>query len=254
MNKQEIKLKAMIVDDSPQACRLLKMMILEESLPVDVVSEAHNAFDAWESIQNLKPDLLFLDIEMPEKSGLELAEQILEHDINCEIIFTTAYSEYAIQAFRLSAIDYLLKPIQEGDLKESIEKVKYKKKLTHDQTRLKTLTQNLKEESPQNLCVPILNGYEYIQLQDIEYIEADGAYVNITLCNTKQMIVSKNLRYFENLLEGFGHFLRVHRSYIVNKNHIKKVLKGEKAVIVMQSNQQIDLARDRKQAFWAAME
>jgi len=252
--KPSPKLKTMIVDDSPQARRLLKMMLIEEALPVEIVAEAGNAIEAFDLIQELKPELLLLDIEMPEKSGLELAEQLLENEINCEIVFTTAYSEYAIQAFRLSAIDYLLKPVQESDLKEAIEKVNHKKKLTFDQTRLKTLTQNLKETKPQNLCLPVSNGYEYINLQDIEYLAAEGAYVNIVLTNAREIMVSKNLKHFETLLEGFEQFIRVHRSFIINKNHVKSVGKGEKTMIIMQSNQAIDLARDRKQDFWKAME
>ncbi len=125
--KSQNKLKIIIVDDSPQARRLLKLMILEHLPDVEVLAEAPDAALAFELIKNLQPDLVLLDIEMPQKTGLQLAEELVEQKITCEIIFTTAYSAYAIQAFRLSAIDYLLKPIQEKDLITAIEKVQHKK-------------------------------------------------------------------------------------------------------------------------------
>ena len=247
-------MKAILIDDSPQARRLLKMMLAEFAPEIEVVAEAAEATQAMDLINEHKPDLLFLDIEMPEKSGLQFAEELLLKALQVEIVFITAYSEYAVQAFRLSAIDYLLKPLQEKDLQEAIEKVKYKLNLEKNQDRLKTLAQNLRKDKPEKLCLPIQNGYDYIDLDNIEYLEADGSYVHICLLDTRKITVSKNLRHYENLLEGLGYFIRVHRSFIVNKNHIKTILKGDKNQILMQSQKVIDIARDRKQNFWQMME
>jgi two-component system, LytTR family, response regulator len=253
-NQYSTKLTAIIVDDSPQARRLLKLMISEYLPNIDLVAEAENPNQAFELIKNTSPDLVLLDIEMPEKSGLELAEELLEQKINCEIIFTTAYNTYAIQAFRLSAIDYLLKPIQEKELIAAIEKVQHNKILKNDQKRLQTLANNLRGDAGQTLCLPILNGYEYLAIQEIEYLEANGAYSTIFLISGKKILISKNLKHFETLLESFEQFLRVHRSFLVNKNHIKSIKNldnGDK--ILMQSSQEIDLARDRKKDFFKAM-
>ncbi len=247
------KLKVMLIDDAPQARRLLKMMIESLQLPAEILAEAEDIEEAFEKIKQYKPEVLLLDIEMPEGSGIDLVERLLEEDISCEVIFITAYQEYAVQAFRLSAIDYLLKPVQEAELAKAFEKVQEQKMLAADQKRLQTLAHNLRKESSERLCLPVINGYEYVSLQDIEYLEAQGAYVNIVLKDGKTYLVSKNLKHFEVLLECFTDFLRVHRSFIVNKNHIRSITKGEKTSILMQSNQSIDLARDRKQAFWKAM-
>ena len=247
-------LTTILIDDSPQARRLLRLMLAEHLPNVQILAEATNGTEGFELAQQHQPDFLLLDIEMPEKTGLQLAEELLHYELNCEIIFTTAYSEYAIQAFRLSAIDYLLKPIQEQDLIEAIRKVQDEKNIVQDRKRLQMLTQNLQKDKPQMLCLPVLNGYEYVEIAQIEYIEAEGSYVNIQLSSGKKILISKNLKYFETLLENFQFFLRVHRSFLVNKSYIKSVKVGEKSTILMQSLREIDLAKDRKKTFLEAMQ
>lgn len=252
--QNEPTLTAILVDDSPQARRLLRLMLAELMPHVQILAEASNGTEGFNLAQQHHPDFLLLDIEMPEKTGLQLAEELLQYELPCQIIFTTAYSEYAIQAFRLSAIDYLLKPIQEQDLIMAIQKVQDQKNIAQDRKRLQILTQNLQKDKPQTLCLPVLNGYEYIEIAQIEYIEAEGSYVNIQLTTDKKILISKNLKYFETLLEHFQFFLRVHRSFLVNKNCIKSVKVGEKSTILMQSLREIDLAKDRKKAFLEAMQ
>ena len=252
--QNESTLTAILIDDSPQARRLLRLMLAEHLPNVQILAEATNGTEGFELAQQHQPDFLLLDIEMPEKTGLQLAEELLHYELNCEIIFTTAYSEYAIQAFRLSAIDYLLKPIQEQDLIEAIRKVQDEKNIVQDRKRLQMLTQNLQKDKPQMLCLPVLNGYEYVEIAQIEYIEAEGSYVNIQLSSGKKILISKNLKYFETLLENFQFFLRVHRSFLVNKSYIKSVKVGEKSTILMQSLREIDLAKDRKKIFLEAMQ
>lgn len=252
--QNEPQLTTIIIDDSPQARRLLRLMLAELMPDIQIVAEASNGREGFELAKQYQPDFLLLDIEMPEKTGLQLAEELLEIALNTEIIFTTAYSMYAIQTFRLSAIDYLLKPIQENHLIEAIIKVKEKKKIAQDRKQLQTLIQNFQKDKPQMMCLPILNGYEYVEVSQIEYIEAEGSYANIQLTNEKKILISKNLKYFETSLQHFDFFLRVHRSFLVNKNHIKSVKIGEKSTILMQSLREIDLAKDRKKEFLEAMQ
>lgn len=253
MNKNE-QIKVIIVDDSPQARKLLRLMLKELAPEIYILAEADNVNSGISAILEHKPDAVFLDIEMPEKSGLQLADELIKQNINCEIIFTTAFNDYAINAFRLSAIDYLLKPINENQLLQAIEKLKEKKKSLTAIDRLKVLSENLNPVANDKLCIPIHNGYEYIPVNEIEYLEADGSYVHIFLFDKKQKTVSKNLKYFDQLLSKFSNFVRVHRSFCININCMSLYSKSGRGTITMKNGRIIDLARDRRAAFLEILE
>lgn len=246
------KLKAVIIDDSPQARKLLSLMLEEYSDVIEVVDEAENAIQGFDCIKNNHPHIAFLDIEMPGKSGIQLAEQIVSENINTFIIFTTAYNEYALKAFRLSAIDYLLKPINEMHLEEAIQKVK--KIIPQQETRkLKTFIANYDDALPKTLSIPSTNGYIFTKIDDILYIKADGSYTHIYCQNEKPITVSKNLKYFETALEGYTQFLRVHRSFLINLQNVKKFDKQNRGTIIMTDEAHIDLARERRDDFFEAI-
>ena len=147
-------LKAIIVDDSPQARKLLRLMLQELCPEVVVCAEAENVPQAVDAIKREQPHVVFLDIEMPGQSGLQLVEELSQQEVPYEIIFTTAYNQYALDAFRLSAIDYLLKPINEKHLLEAIDKLKQKQNLQQVQLKLQALSQNLKQKDDKVLCIP----------------------------------------------------------------------------------------------------
>lgn len=239
------KIKTIIVDDSPKARKLLQLMIAELAPDIDIIGEAEDVEKAIQLIKTLKPQLVFLDIEMPGKSGLQLVEEISKTTYQYDVIFTTAYNQYALNAFRLSAVDYLLKPINEEHLLEAIEKIKQKQKLLQ-QINLSTLEQNLDPAKDKILCVQVLNGTEFLQLNAIEYLKADGSYVNIYRNNEKPLLASKNLKFFEEILLVNTNFKRVHRSYIVNVDYIKNY---QKNVLVMKDGTTIKVARERTKAF-----
>jgi two-component system, LytTR family, response regulator len=241
-------MKALIIDDSPQARKLLRLMLNELAPTIEILAELEDANDALEIIKKLEPHFVFLDIEMPGKSGLQLAEEMLQNKCQCAIIFTTAYNEYAINAFRLSAIDYLLKPIQEDHLIEAISKVDERLKFKDVEIQLKALSKNLKEDKPEVLCVPIQGGFEYISLDEICYLEADGSYVHIICQNGKNKLVSKNLKYFETALEGVRNFVRAHRSFCVNMDVVNSYLKSNGGSLELSSGKTIPVSRERKQA------
>ena len=246
-------LSAIIVDDSVQARKLLRLMIREIASQVQIVGEAVNVPDAVLLIQSVNPDIVFLDIDMPGKSGLQLVEEISRETVPYEIIFTTAYNEYALRAFRLAAIDYLLKPIEESQLAEAVKKVSRIKFAQQNETRLRSLIQNLQNSKDSTISIPALNGYIYVRVADILYVKASGSYAEVFLSGKSPLIVSKNLKYFEQALDSFPHFFRVHRSYLINTHQMKRFDKAERGKIVMNDEAQIDLARDRRDMFFALM-
>ena len=248
------KLKAIIIDDSPQARKLLLMMLEEHVNDLEVIGEAEQAVQGLALIKEHHPDVVFLDIEMPGKSGIQLAEQLLIEKINPAIVFTTAYNDYALNAFRLSAIDYLLKPINENHLEEAIEKIKKLHPKAEEEKKLKNFIDNYEENLPKTLSVPSTSGYIFIKINEIQYIKADGSYTHIYTVSEKTITVSKNLKYFETALEGYPQFARVHRSYLINIFQMKKFDKHNRGEIVMNDGVLIDLARDRRDEFFEILD
>lgn len=247
-------ISAIIVDDASQARKLLRLMLAEIAPDVKLLGEAANAHAAAILIKSTKPDVVFLDIEMPGKSGLQLVEEISKDIVPFEIIFTTAYNEYAIRAFRLSAIDYLLKPIDEKQLAEAVEKIRHKRFMEHSEKRLQTVIKNLKAEAAAILSVPTSNGYVFLKTAEIMYIKADGSYTEIYTSNALSIVVSRNLKYFEEALLSFGQFVRIHRSYLINIQQMQCFDKGDRGTIVMNDNTTISLARERREIFLKAIE
>jgi two-component system, LytTR family, response regulator len=186
---------------------------------------------------------------MPGKSGLQLVEELNQLNTNLNVIFTTAYNEFAIKAFRLSAVDYLLKPIVESHLVEALNKIRTTKLVTIDHSPLEGLQINLRSTVDQVLTLPVQNGYDYIPIDDIEYLEADGSYVTIHFANSNSKIISKNLKYFENLLTEYPSFCRIHRSYIININQMIRFEKTDRGKISMQGGATLFLSRERREPF-----
>jgi two-component system LytT family response regulator len=245
---EKVEIRAVIIDDSAQARKLLRLMLMELAPDVKQVGEAENVEEGLQLINYQQPDAVFLDIEMPGKTGLQLAESLLERSFKGNVVFTTAYNAHALKAFRLSAIDYLLKPIQEDQLLEAVEKLKEEKKNRDNENRLKALTENLREERGEVLCIPTQNGFEYIPLEEIEYLEADGSYVKIYCVNNRSKTVSKNLKYFESALADSTNFVRTHRSFVVNLDFVTNYSKSEGGYLTLKRNVQIPVSRERKQA------
>ena len=245
------KIKAVLVDDSEQARKLLRLMLKELAPDILVAGEAADVSSAVDLIRKLKPDVVFLDIEMPGKSGLQLLDELPRDEVHYEIIFTTAFNDYALKAFRLSAIDYLLKPIPEKDLVEALERLRDRKDQKELKSRLDALTANLNSEKEKVLCIPVMSGYEYLRLDEIEHIEADGSYTKIMCVDSKTKTVSKNLKYFENALLDQERFIRVHRSFLINLDQMRAFSRTGRGTIVMKSGKEIDLARDRREDFFA---
>jgi two-component system LytT family response regulator len=247
-------LTAIIVDDAPAARELLRLMLAELAPNVAIKGEAENVAQAVALIKSAKPDLIFLDIEMPAKSGLQLVTEIAQTEFNYQIIFTTAYNQYAIQAFRLSAIDYLLKPIKEQQLVEAVEKAAQQKQLAQSAQLLANLQHNLSIQNGNILAIPLQYNCEYLPVNDIECIEAEGAYVHIFLKNNKKIFLAKTLKYFEQALSHLAFFVKIHRSYIINLHYMRSFCKSERGIITLLSGKEVELSRSHRKDFIAIID
>ena len=239
-------IKFVIIDDSAQARKLLRLMLLELAPSIMCVGEAENVVEGLKLIEIEQPDAVFLDIEMPGRSGMQLAEELCSSKFKGSIVFTTAYNAYAIKAFRLSALDYLLKPISEDHLLEAVAKLQQQRNTLDNQTKLTALTANLGDEGNNLLCIPVQGGYEYIPIHDIYYLEADGSYVKIVCAGNKQKIVSKNLKYFETTLESIPKFIRTHRSFLVNLDQVSSYSKADGGSLTLSNGAKIPISRERR--------
>lgn len=238
------KLKVIAVDDDANARSVLRAMMTEWAAEkVEWLGEAENVPEAVRVIQKTQPDLVFLDIEMPGYSGLQLLEFFNPEDINFRIVFCTAFSEYALQAFRMSAIDYILKPVQWADVERAIDKMHTE--WTKEQ--LINLRENLKvEKKQQKIALPVSDGFLFLPISKISYIEASGAYSEIHDAEGKKIIVSKKIKDFEEFLLDDPRFIRPHRSFIINIEFVKRYVKQEGGYLVMEDGAQVPVSREYK--------
>lgn len=239
------KIQAVIVDDELNARENLKYLLNAFCKEVEVVSEASNVDEAVIEIKKNKPQLVFLDIEMPRKNGFQLLEEF--ENINFQIIFITAYDMYAIKAFEVAAIDYLLKPIDIERLKESVKKAKSTiGNLGFSNTNLEVLKSNKKKL--QRIAIPYKTDYAIINIDDILCIEADRMYSIIYTSNQKKYVVAKKLSYYQKLLCVDNEFTRVHRSWIVNLDQVDMYSKKEKEV-KLKTDFKIPISKSYKEHF-----
>lgn len=239
-------IKAIIIDDEIHCRKTLGMLLKEYCPDVQVTEECDEAASGLAAIQKLKPDLVFLDIEMPKMNGFEMLEKLPE--INFEIIFTTSYDQYAIKAIRFSALDYLLKPVDREELQKAVQKVI--QRLHHPlPQQLEILLQKLHQPvSPiQKIALPTMEGLQMIAVDSIISCASDSNYTVFLLKNKQKLIVSRTLKEVEEMLEEYS-FLRVHNSYLVSLNEIDKYVKGEGGYLVMTDGSAIDVSRSKKEA------
>jgi two-component system, LytTR family, response regulator len=239
-------IKAIIVDDEIKGRQFLRQLVEKFTPQVKIAGEAANATEAKEAIAVAEPDLVFLDIEMPGKSGIELLKEIPE--INFEVIFATAFNKYAVEAFKLGAVDYLLKPVSPSDLMRAIERVEEHLRMREQQTKK---YDSLKQQFGQpfsKITVPTTTGFEFVDFADITYMQSDGNYTRIKQIDGKTILATRLLGEFEEILMPYN-FFRIHKSYVINLIHIKKYTKGEGGVVMMSDGSEIDVARRIKDAF-----
>lgn len=242
-------IKTIIVDDEFVSRNVLKKLLDIHCSEIEVISECTNAEEAKAEIVRLQPQLVFLDICMPGKSGLDMLKEIA--DITFSIIFVTAFHEYTIQAIRFSAIDYLLKPVDRNELMEAVERVKMKIANSEDHSPVETFLHNIQSAQSQQemqLCIPGIKGFQIIKIKDIIYCEAENTYTTIFLENNKKLLASRPLIDYETLLKD-SCFVRIHKSYLINMQHLKEYLKGEGGSAVMSNGKELEVSRRKKEYF-----
>jgi two-component system LytT family response regulator len=239
-------LKAIIIDDEENARITLASLIREYIPELDVVAECANVPEGVLAINKYNPDVVLLDVEMPEYSGFELLDFFKE--ITFDIVFVTAYNQYAIKAFEVSAVDYLLKPVEIDSLKSAIEKVKKKANNVSVTQRMNLMKEVYSGGDIQKIALPMSNGLLFVEINQIVMFEADRVYTTVFLSDGSKLTVSKPLRTFEDILIDRNYVYRPHRSYLINIRYIKKYMKGE-SLIVMDNGVNIPISRERKHDF-----
>jgi two-component system LytT family response regulator len=243
---KENDVTAIIVDDEQHARQVTENMLHLYCPEVKVLTGCSNVPDAVLAIKEHKPDVVFLDIEMPDYNGFTLLKFFDE--VFFQIVFVTAYSQYALQAFELAAVDYLLKPLQADKLKEAVERLRQKLSTKDLKQQLELLQENLNNGSMSKIALPISDGILFVNVDDILYLMADGAYTELNLTNDSKVIVSRKLKFFEDLLLKRKNFFRIHRSYLINLNFVNKYNRSE-SIIALDNNVALPVSKDRKKEF-----
>jgi two-component system LytT family response regulator len=237
-------LKAIIIEDEPHAADLLQNMLLDIEPALTILDKCRDLPSGVKSIKRHLPDIVFLDIELPVYSGLQLLDFFNPEELQFHLIFTTASNDYAVRAFEMSAIDYLMKPLREEKLRLALEKV-LRSQPAPKPDRFPVLKQNMEPNGNKRIVVPVANGFEILPVKDICHLKAEGSYVNIFLVAGGSLLVSKNLKYFEFVLAGNRNFVRIHRSFIVNLHFVKKLIRRDGAFLVLESKLELPVTEDK---------
>ncbi len=234
---------AILIDDEEPGRRNLYALLEKYCPEIEVIAEASNAAEAKEKILSLGPNVLFLDINMPELNGFDLLESLNKKDF--AVVFVTAHKDYGIQAVKAGAIDYILKPIVIKELQQAVNKIVS----FYDQKKSELVTENQK---PGRITLSHTGGFSVIEMKDIIRLEAESNYTRVYVSEKRSYFVSKPLKVFEDSLKD-NIFFRVHRSYIINLNHVKEFLREDGGVIVMNDDARIQLPKARYNEFIEAM-
>lgn len=241
------QLKVILVDDELSSLQNLQQKLKEFCPDVDVIATTQKPEDAILLIRQYKPDAIFLDIEMPRMNGFRMLDELGEFDF--DIIFTTAYNHYAVDAIRISAFDYLMKPIAIKDLQNAVERLaKHRQVQTKD--KLDILRNSLTgfKSQDEKIAIPTTEGLEFIPIINILHIESSSNYSKLYLQNGKTILVTKLLKDFEDMLLPYR-FYRIHNSHLINLRYIEKYIKGEGGQVRLINGTVLDVARRKKEEF-----
>lgn len=242
-------MKAIIIDDENKARRLISSLLTEHCSEITSLLEADDLETGVALIKEHQPDIVFLDIEMPKHSGLEIGNFFEPNEINFQIIFVTAYNDYAIQAFKLSAVDYILKPVDISELKSAVEKAKKNMESKSISNRLDDLKKVFQQLSLNKMVLEIPKGILFVSHDDIIIFEADGMYTKVYMKNNETQLICKPMKHFVDQLQDKPIFYKPHRSYLVNLKYIKELSKKDGFHLIMENNKTIPIAKEKKDEF-----
>lgn len=239
-------MKAILVDDEKYSIEILRVMIAKFLPDVEIVASCMDPVQAIEQIRVLKPEIVFLDVQMPRLTGFQLLQQTRRTDF--EVIFITSSEEYALEALKAGAIDYLLKPVQPDELKQAYQKVVDKK---DNNRQLDRLLHYLKPEKPKSrrIALTASDHLVFVDTGDIIYCESDSNYTTFFLPKGEKVVISKTLKDVEELLPRED-FFRIHASYLINTKHVTKFTRGDSGHVIMSNNQQLSVSRNKKDEFF----
>lgn len=242
----------LVVDDEKKARNLLVTILSEYCDDITAIHQASNLTEGVSSIREYKPNVVFMDIEMPDYLGIEVLDFLDKEEVSFQLIFTTAYSDYAIKAFEINAIDYLLKPLRPNHIKRALKKAKHQinQGVIYKQLEsFKKSQTNPSVNSFDKIGVPITNGILFVELSDIICLEADGMYTKIWLKGKKPEITSKPLKHFTKILGDLSMFYRPHRSFLINLQSVIQYSKKDGATITLENGKDIALSRNKREHF-----
>ncbi len=238
-------IKAIIIDDEQESRNTISNILKNFCDNVSVVAQAENVSEGLRAIEKEKPNVVFLDIQMPDGSGFDLLEKA--RNIDFRVIFITAHDQFALRAIKFSALDYILKPVDPQQLIDAVNKLKTPETdisiVTH---KIQTLLRN--KNGFERITLPTFEGFRFINIKDIVRCEADNNYTNFYLNSGDKILVTKTLKEYDECLSGLD-FIRVHQSHLVNIKFVDRYIKGDGGTLVMVDGSQVDVSRRRKDEF-----
>jgi two-component system LytT family response regulator len=245
-------LRAILIDDEENSLNALRQKVIQHCPSVEILAACTQPLEAIEKINSLKPDIVFLDIEMPGINGFNLLQNVEYRYF--EPVFVTAYDHYAVKAIRYSALDYLVKPVDIDELKITVEKAIQKKNNPSPDQRLELLLDNLSHPKKRfkRIAIPSHEGLSFVSVEEIIYLEASVNYTHIYLANKRKFVVSRTMKDFEEILPP-EIFVRIHNSHIINKDFLEKYIRGEGGQVVLSNGVVLDVAKRKKADFLKAI-
>jgi two-component system, LytTR family, response regulator len=238
-------IRAVIIDDEQKAAQALQTLLTEFCEGVEVVAIAHDVPNGYKMIQQHKPDVVFLDVELPGAVGFSLLDYF--DKIDFEIIFATAYNQYALKAFECSALDYLLKPVEIKKLRISLEKLRQKKELSQIQEKYNTLKDNIQKHKIAKIGLPTSEGLVFVKIEDVIRCEGENNYTTFFMNNNTKIVISRTLKDYEDLLADSG-FFRPHKSHLINLDHVKKFIRTKASQLIMDDGSVVEVSVRKKEA------
>jgi len=246
-------IRSVLIDDERNALEMMEWLLKTYCPQVEIVAMCDSSVQGIEAINKHRPDLVFLDIEMPNLNGFDLLEQFDKPFF--DVVFCTAYDQFALKAFRYSALNYLLKPVDPFELKSTVERIE-EKKSSISKEQLSLLLQTMQQPAkttPQRIALTTGDGLVFVPTTDIIYCEAESNYTNVVLSGGKKVLVSKVLKDIDEVLSG-PDFYRVHSSFLININRIKKLIRGDGGYIIMDNDATVNISRSKRQDFMERFE